>query len=73
MSRTRVLSLALAGLTTGVLLLWANLGSTSPLLNATWLVLGITGSLAAIWLAWSPHSQSTIEPKSVNQHTYPEL
>jgi len=73
MNRSKVLSLALAGLATVWLLLWANMGFTSPALNATWLLVGLVGALGAIWLAWSPRSQSFHEQDRSIDHTFTEL
>ena len=72
MNRIRVLSLALAGLTTGVLLLWANMEPTGPLMNATWLIFGISGAFIAIWLAWRPRSHSFHEVDGEMEHSYTE-
>jgi hypothetical protein len=73
MNRSKALSLTLAGLATAWLLLWANMGFTSPILNATWLLLGLIGAFAAIWLAWNPRSQSFHEQDRSIDHTFTEL
>ena len=73
MNRSRVASLLLAGLATIWLLVGANLGLTGAVVNATWLILGLSGALGAIWMAWSPRAQSIHEQDRSIDQTFTEL
>jgi len=73
MNRSRVTSVLLAGFATVWLLVGANLGLTGALLNAAWLILGLSGALGAIWLAWSPRGQSFHDQDRTIDHTLTEL
>lgn len=73
MIRSRGVSLVLAGLTTVSLLLWANIGLSTLWISFAWLLVGLLGALASIWLAWNPRERSFHEQDRSFDHTFTEL